>query len=182
MKKEIILSGLLGGITIFIWLMISFGTLRLSGDLPNPIPNDKEFHTTLKEKITEPGIYYCPNSSEENKSLYADYGNEPLYTVIYSGRTPNTFMGQLVFELFCIFITPMIVAWLLSVTSEKILSKYSMRVLFVAVLGLFLAVYGDVFSEKPLDLILLTSLHSLITWGLAGLVIAWRITPARLAQ
>jgi len=88
-------------------------------------------------------------------------------------------MGQLIFELFCIFAAPIIAAWMLSVTSERILAKYSRRVLFVTVLGLFLAVFGNVFSEKPLDIILLSSINTLITWTLVGLVIAWRIKPEK---
>ena len=71
----------------------------------------------------------------------------------------------------------MIAAWLLSMASEKILAKYFRRVFFVTILGLFLAVYGDVLSEKPMDRILLSSINTLLTWFLAGLVIAWRIRP-----
>jgi hypothetical protein len=60
MKKEILLSGLLGGFVILAWLIISRGPLALSGDLPEAIPNDKDIHTALKEKIPEPGIYILP--------------------------------------------------------------------------------------------------------------------------
>jgi hypothetical protein len=42
-----------------------------------------------------------------------------------------------------------------------------------------LAVFGDVFSEKPMGNILLSSINSLITWTLVGLVIAWRIKPEK---
>lgn len=84
---------------------------------------------------------------------------------------------HILYELFCILVAPIIAAWLLSLTSEKVLAKYSRRVLFVTILGLFLAVFGDVLSEKPNDRILLSSINSLITWFLAGLVIAWRIKP-----
>ncbi|MFB0566616.1 MAG: hypothetical protein ACETWK_13195 [Candidatus Aminicenantaceae bacterium] len=179
MKKEVLLSGLLGGIVIFVWQIISTGPLPVSGDLPKPIPNDKEIHSMLKERITEPGIYFLPDHSDKNQDLYPDYENEPLFSIIYGGRTPNTFMGQLLFELFCIFAAPIIAAWMLSVSSERILAKYSRRVLFVTVLGLFLAVFGDVFSEKPMDKVLLSSINSLITWALAGLVIAWLIKPKK---
>ncbi len=177
MKKEILLSGLLGGLVILVWLAVSRGPIPLSGDIPEQIPNDKDLHTTLKETIPEPGLYYLPGGSEENQALYEDYANEPLFMITNTGRTPNTFLGQLLFELFGIFIAPMIAAWMLSMTSVKILSKYSRRVLFVTVLGLFLAVYGDIASEKPMSGILLSSIGNLITWALAGLVIAWRIKP-----
>jgi hypothetical protein len=178
MKKEILLSGLLGGIVIFAWLIISTGPLPVNGDIQESIPNDLEIHTLLKERIKEPGIYFVPGHAEENEEdLYPDYGNEPIFSIIYGGRTPDTFVGQFVYELFCIFAAPMIAAWLLSLASEKVLSKYSRRVLFVLILGLFLAVYGDLRSEKPMDRILLSSINNLITWFLAGLVIAWRIKP-----
>jgi hypothetical protein len=63
-------------------------------------------------------------------------------------------------------------------TSERILAKFSRRLVFVTFFGLFLAVYGGISSEKPPDLIVLSSLNNLITWALAGVVIAWRIKPA----
>ncbi len=179
MKKEILLSGLLGGIVIFAWLVISIELLPVSGHRAQPIPNDKDIHAVLKERITEPGIYFLPDHPDENSVDYPDYENEPIFSVIYGGRTPGTSLGQLIFELFCIFTAPAIAAWMLSVASERILTKYSRRVLFVAVFGLFLAVFGEVFSEKPVDYILLTAANSLITWALVGLVIAWRIKPGR---
>lgn len=177
MIKNILIAGLLGGLVIFVWLVLSRGPIPLSGDIPQPIPNDKELHTTLTETIPEPGLYYLPGGSEENQALYDDYGNEPLFMITNTGRTPNAFMGQFLFELLGIFIAPMIAAWMLSMTSEKILSTYSRRVLFVTVLGLFLALYGDIGSEKPVSFTLLSSIGSLVTWALAGLVIAWRIKP-----
>jgi hypothetical protein len=179
MKKEMLLSGLLGGIVIFVWTVISTSLLPVSGKRAQPIPNDKEIHTLLKEKITEPGMYFLPDHLDESSTDYPDYENEPIFSIIYGGRTPGTFLGQMIFELFCIFGAPIIAAWMLSVTSERILAKYSRRVLFIAVLGLFLAVFGDVFSEKPLDIILLSSINGLITWALVGLVIAWRIKPVK---
>jgi hypothetical protein len=182
MKKEILLSGLLGGIVIFAWLIISTGPLQISGNRAHPIPNDKEIHTLLKERITEPGIYFLPDHLDGNRDDYPDYENEPLFSIIYEGRTTSVFLGELIFELFYIFAAPAIAAWMLSVTSEKILAKYSRRVLFVVVLGLFLGVFGNVFSEKPMDNILLSSINSLITWALVGLVIAWRIKPEKVTQ
>ncbi len=179
MKKQILLSGLLGGVVILVWLIISLGPLQLSGDFPKPIPNDKDIHTALKEGIAKPGVYYCPDSSKEIRDRYPNFGNEPVFTIVASGRTPDAFLEQLIFEMVCIFGAAMIAAWLLSMASERVLARYSRRVFFVAVVGLFLAVCGDMFSDKPIGLILLSSLHHLITWILAGLVIAWRIKPRR---
>ena len=179
MVKRILLAELLGGIVLFVWTIISTSFIPLNGDRPDTIPRDKEVHTILKEKITEPGIYFVPDHPDDNEDEYLDYENEPIFTIYYAGTTPGTFMGQMIYELFCILFAPMIAAWLLSVTSEQILGKYSRRVLFVMVLGLFIAVYGDLFVQKPMDRILLTSINHLVGWTLAGLVIAWRIKPVK---
>lgn len=175
MKKNILLSGLLGGIVILVWMVISTSLIPISGDIPKPITDDKEIHTALKEKIGKPGIYWLPNDSEENSSLYPDYGNEPVFFIFFAGTTPNTFEGQFIIELISVFLAPLIAAWLLSVASEEILNKYFRRVLFVTILGLFLGVYGDLFSQKPISHIIMSSINNTITWALAGLVIAWRI-------
>jgi hypothetical protein len=178
MKKQILLSGLLGGIVIFVWLIISTGPLPVNGDIQEQIPDDLEIHTLLKERIKGPGIYFVPGHPEEGEeSLYPDYGNEPIFSINYGGRTPNTFMGQFIYEIVCIFAAPMIAAWLLSMASDEVLAKYSKRVVFVLIIGLFLAVFGDVRSEKSMDRILLSSINNLIMWFLAGLVIAWRMRP-----
>lgn len=178
MKKEIMLSGLLGGIVIFAWLILSTTLLPLNGHLPEPIANDLEIHTLLKDTIEDPGIYFVPDHPKEGEeNLYPDYGNEPIFSIIYGGRTPDTFTGQLVYELFCFFVAPMVAAWLLSMASEKVLAKCSRRVFFVTVLGLFVAVFGEALSDKPMNKILLSSVNSLIAWFLAAWAIAWRIKP-----
>lgn len=179
MIKRILLAGFLGGIVLFVWTIISTSLIPLNGDRPGTIPGDKEVHTTLKEKITEPGIYFVPDHPDDNVDEYPDYENEPIFTIYYAGTTPGTFVGQMIYELFCILFAPIIAAWLLSVTSKQILGKYSRRVLFVVVLGLFIAVYGDLFIQKPADRIILSSINHLIGWTLAGLVIAWRMKPVK---
>jgi len=87
MTKDILLSGLLGGFVIFAWLILSTGPLPLNGNIPDPIPNDKDIHSILKERITEPGIYFLPDHPEEGSSTYPDYGNEPLLNLSFRSYT-----------------------------------------------------------------------------------------------
>ena len=81
MKKEIILSGLLGGVIIIVWIIISTSLIPLSGDIPKEIPDDKEIHALLKGKISESGIYWLPGHDGQAKGLYQDYDNEPIYYI-----------------------------------------------------------------------------------------------------
>ena len=179
MKKDILLSGLLGGLVIFAWIIISSTIIPLSGNVGNEIPDDKDIHTMLKNKIPESGIYWLPGHTGQEEGLYADYGNEPIFYIFYAGATPNTMIAPTIVEILCILLTPIIAAWILSKASEKILAKYTRRVLFVTVIGLLFAVYGDLYSQKPLGLILLSSINNVIIWALVGLVLAWRIKPKR---
>ena len=145
-----------------------------------PLSDQKEVQYALKERITEPGIYICPYRPPDD-TLFPDYGNEPIFAIKYTGLTHNTARGIFTFSLLLVFIAPMIAAWMLSVTSEKILSKYYRRVLFVMVLGIFLAVFGDLMrssTESELtEYLIFLAINSIITWFLVGLVIAWRIKP-----
>ncbi|GEM_PF-2711211 len=176
MKKEMLISGLLGGLVIILWILISSTIIPLSGDQPEEFNDDKEIHAMLKERIPETGIYWLPS----DKSQFSDYEDEPLFFIYYPGTTPSNSLSPMAVEILLIFLAPMIAAWLLSRASMKVLAKYARRVVFVAVIGLLFAVYGDIFSQKPLHHMLLSSISNLIVWILVGLVLAWRIDPKRL--
>ena len=79
--------------------------------------------------------------------------------------------------------TPLIAAWMLSVTSEKILVKCSRRVLFVVFIGVIVSLFDDIlqmsFRPQPKYYLVFLAINNSIIWILAGLVIAWRIKPAK---
>lgn len=177
MKRELILSGLLGGFIIAGWTIISTSIIPISGHMPKEIPDDKEIHTVLKKRLAESGIYWAPGHAGQAKGLYPNYDNEPIFYILHSGATPSTRIIPAVVEILSIFLTPMIAACLLSMASKRILAKYTRRFLFVTGIGLLVAIYGDLFSQKPLDLTLLSSINNLIVWAVIGLVLAWRIKP-----
>jgi len=72
-------------------------------------------------------------------------------------------------------------AGLLCFTSSRILSTYSRRVLFFAGIGLLFAVFSDVanfgIAGYPLRSVLLLAANGLISWTLAGLMVALWIKP-----
>ena len=82
-----------------------------------------------------------------------------------------------------IFVATTAASWMLSVTSRRTRSTYARRVVFVALIGLIVALSDDLlqmsFGPQPKDYLLFLALNNLITWTLAGFVIAWRVKPAR---
>lgn len=189
MKKQIITSGILGGIVMFIWLTFSLTVLRLgTNPAPRPLPDQAEVHAALKKRITDVGVYACLYvSSEKEANQFPNYRDEPLYVITYDGYTHNTVPGFRSLGVLAFLFAPVVAAWLLSRASDSILARYSRRVFFVAGLGLFLAVGGDwlraLSGGQPTTRLLFATLNSLITWLLVGLVIAWQVKPhARLSD
>jgi hypothetical protein len=82
-----------------------------------------------------------------------------------------------------ILLAPMLAAWLLTKTANGLLQRYTTRVLFVTMLGVFDAMAGDwpraVADEQQAPSLLPTIANTVATWLLAGLAIAWWIKPEK---
>jgi hypothetical protein len=79
-------------------------------------------------------------------------------------------------------LAPMIGAWLLSLTSARVLGSYPRKVLFIAGIGLVIALFVDLTSlgiggYPPGDALLL-ALHDVVLWTAIGAAVAWRMRPA----
>jgi hypothetical protein len=184
MTKRIIVAGLLGTIVMVIWTFLSFAVLRTGGKSIRPVRDQAELHAALKSRITEPGTYACLYiSSEREAAQFPNYRDEPLYAITYKGYTHNTVPGFKNLGVLSVLVAPMLAAWLLTKTSGSVLKRYSTRVLFVATLGLFVAMAGDwpraVADEQQASGLLLATVNTIATWLLAGFAIAWRIKPDR---
>jgi len=181
--KEILISGILGGLVMF--AVVVACRLFLPGVVDSgfrTMPDQVPIHSALKERITEPGTYVCPYlRADEQIALFSDYLNEPVFVVTYKGYTHATVPGFASAGMFAFLLGPMAAAWLLSQASDRVLATYFGRVTYVATLGLFLAVSADLLraliDEQPFMAVAGTAGVSVITWALVGLVLAWRIKP-----
>lgn len=183
MTKNILISGVLGGVVIFA-VMVAFrlflpavGNSELLA-MPDQVP----MQAALKGRITKPGTYICPYLPPDQRSgLFPDYLNEPIFAVTYGGYTHATVPGFKSAGMLAFLLAPMAAAWLLSQASDRVLATYSRRVLFVTALGLFIALGADLLrsltNEQPFRTAAEMALGSLVTWALVGLVLGWRIKP-----
>ncbi len=179
MLKRVIPAGLLGWVVLMVWVFVVNGMFgfRRSIDM-NRVAGEKQVYALLKEKIVEPGRYiFNPEVSRERGFP----GEEPVYSVHYSGMGHGTAGMMMLIDLLIGIVSVTLAAWMLSVTSARILSSYPRKVLFFAAIGLLFALFGDLtrfgiggYSLKPA---LLLALNSVVAWTLVGLVVAWRIKP-----
>ena len=191
MKKDVLVAGLLGGAVMLVWLFATNAVLPIKSNLIHkviPLANQLEIHEVLKDNITQSGTYSVPYLSPQEEAQLADYRNQPVYSITYEGYTHSgsgggTVMSSFPVTLLALFIPPLIAAWMLSVASAAILSKFSRRFFFVAVLGVIVALYDDVlqmaFGPQPKDYLTFLAINNVLAWALTGLVIARMIRPAK---
>ena len=180
MKKEVLLAGLLGGLVIFVWITISNAVLPYKSNMIHKIsPNQLEIHKVLKENITEIGTYSIPYLSPQDEVLLPDYRNQPVFSITYDGFTHGSASGLSFFPILIVLVVPTLAAWMLSVTSPKILSHYIRRVLFIVIIGVIISLYDDILQmslgPQSKNYLLFLAINNFITWVLVGLVIAWRV-------
>jgi hypothetical protein len=87
----------------------------------------------------------------------------------------------MLFQFAIFLVTPMIAAWMLSLTSQQVLSNYPRKVLFFTGIGLLFALFCDLMKfgigGYPLQDALLLAAHDIVLWTLVGMVVAWRLRP-----
>ena len=181
MTKKILISGLLGGIVLILLtfiLNVVFG-FKSSMDMKQ-ISNERQVYEILKENIAEPGRYiFNPEVTAETGFP----GAEPVFSVLYSGIGHESAGGLMLVELMVFFLAPIIAAWMLSVTSEQVLSSYPRKVLFFVAIGLLFALFTDFsnfgIGNYPLSDTLILAAHNIFVWTIVGLVVAWRMKPEK---
>lgn len=183
MAKKVLYAGIGGGFVIVVWLLASNAVLPYKSNMIHKIaPNQLAIHQVLKENITEPGTYACPYLGPEEEAQLPDYRNQPVYSIVYEGYTHGGTGGApFPLPIAIPFVVAFAASWMLSITSDAILSRYYRRFLFVALLGVIIALHDDILQismgPQPDDYQIFLAVNNLIVWTLAGLVIAWVVKP-----
>ena len=177
--KKIIRAGLPGGAVLILWTFLINGIFRFQANIDmKQIPAERRVYEMLKEHIVEPGRYIC-NPALTPNWRFPD--GEPVFSVLYGGIGHEAAGGLMLIGLAFFLLAPLIAAWMLSQTSEQVLSNYPRKVLFFTAIGLLFAIFGDLtnfgIGNYPFKDAALLAVNHIITWTLVGLVIAWRIQP-----
>ena len=175
MLKRILAAGALGGVVLMLWAFVANGIFGFTSRMRmGRIPDERAVYLVLKEHIREPGLYIA------NPEPVPDVGfpeGEPVFAVHYAGMGHEA-AGRLLFvEPAWAFLSTLLAAALLSMTSERVLSRYARRVLFLVLVGFLLALWGNLtrygIGGYPLGAALLLAANDLAAWAAAGLAMAW---------
>lgn len=180
MLKRILLAGLLGALTLFVWTFAASAIFGFNARVKmNRIPNERAVYSVLKENVTAPGAYMV--NPEPVPGTGFPFG-EPVYGIQYAGFGHEA-AGRMFFAYPAILlVSSTLVAGLLSMTSRRVLSSYSRKLLFVVGIGVLFAVFGELakldIGGYPAKSALMLAAYDIVSWTLAGFVIARFMRPA----
>lgn len=174
MSKRILLAGVLGAIALMIWAFVAGAILLFNVKVKmNQVRDERAVYEVLKANVTAPGIYLV------NPEVVPDAGfpfGEPVFGITYAGFGHEA-AGRLVWvQPLIALVSCLLAAWLLSKTSARVLSSYARRFSFIAGIGLLIAVFAGLtkygIGAYPARATLLLAGYDLVSWIIAGLVIA----------
>ena len=179
MTKRVIVSTILGGITMILWTFVVNGILgfRVAMDMKQ-LKDERAVYEVLKEHVTEPGRYACNPAPEPGRG-YPE--GEPAFSILYGGVGHEAAGMDTLIHLILVFVIVFLASFLLSRMSPAVLSRYGCRVLVFTGFGLLIALFSDLghfgIADYPLKDALIIGLHNVVMWTVVGLVVAWRLKP-----
>lgn len=137
MLKRVLVSGILGAITLMIWTFVAGAILQFNLKVKmNQVPNERAVYEVLKANVVAPGAYIV------NPEVVPQQGypfGEPVYGLTYAGFGHEAAGKFVLVDPVIALVSCLIAAWLLSKASLRVLSSYSRKVCFVSGIGLVIA-------------------------------------------
>jgi len=179
MSSRVIVSGLLGGLVLILWTFVINGVLGFKSRMDmKQVPDERAVYEVLRAHVTEPGGYVC-NPALTGVGRFPD--RAPVYSIRYSGLGHGEAGQEVLAGLLVFLAAPIVVAWLLSAASDRVLSSYRRKLLFFVAVGVLVALVADVarfgIGGYTMGDALLVAASDLAAWTLVGLVVAWRMRP-----
>lgn len=182
MNTKVLLSGIIGGVVIFIWSFISHMLLPLGEAGIKTLPNEDAVIAALRDNVKAPSIYLFPGfmSSGMTEAQQAEYNQKreqgPVGFLVYQpGGSPIMFPQRLMIELITNIISAIIAAFLLSQALGK-LTGLGGRVLFVTLLGAvpFFVIDASYWNwyDFPMKYVLAQLTDQVVGFALAGVAMA----------
>ena len=183
MLKQIIIGGIVGGITLFAWGFISWTVLTWHFDT---IRQDEGIHAVVAnvtDHLPEAGVYFYPPMTEAHRSgeggaeAWAELhrsGPHGYVVVQPNGSEPTS--PIMLAKGFVADVVAAMMASLLLIAALPSLRNYRARVVFVASLGVFAILSGyivdGIFHDLPVRYTVGLATDTAIAWTLTGLALA----------
>jgi hypothetical protein len=186
MAKRVVIAGILGGLTMFVWLFVAHSFLPLGEMGVGEIPNETPVLSAMQAAIPQAGFYIFPafglgpkpTSEQRNAAMPAymkKYEKSPHGILIYNPPSGAFNFGKLLGREGALNVLEgLLAAWLLSWAAAG--RKYDARAGFVVIVGALAAVTTNVeywnWYEFPGTYVAGYIVTQIIGYTLVGLVVA----------
>jgi hypothetical protein len=194
--KRILLAGILGGLTLFVWMFVAHEFLGLGEAGVKEIPNEAAVLTAMQVAIPDTGFYIFPGfglgpkptREQQNAAMPAymkKYEKSGHGVLVYHPPSGPFNFGILLGREFGLnVLQALLAAWLLSCAATG--RSYAGRVAFVAVAGVLAAISTNVeywnWYDFPGNYIAAYMTTQISGFILAGLVIAAFVKSGTVAR
>ena len=186
MAKRVVIGGILGGLTMFVWLFVAHEFLPLGELGVQEIPNEAPVLSAMQGGIPQAGLYLFPGMGlgpnptmqQRNAAMPAymkKYEQVPHGMLIYHPPSGALNFGKLLAREGAInLLEGLLAAWLLSLAAAG--KAYSARTGFVVILGVLASVTTNLeywnWYEFPGNYVAGYMVTQIIGFTLVGLVVA----------
>lgn len=167
---KLLIAGVLGGIVIFLWGMVSWMVLPWHKDTINHFKDERSVAAVVTANISKSGMYIMP--AGEMEGVEAHQANMPMIFASISLDGMKPMGGYMMTGIINQILAAILVAFLVSKVSLGYLGRVGFIVMLALTAGLITnGPYWNWFSFDT-QFTLVTFGDILISWFLAGLVIA----------
>lgn len=185
--KKILIASLAGGLTAFLWGFISWSAIGLSHSYTHEFSNEDAILAAMADGADGPGYYIVPGVRDGAGEMretedWTARAEEGPYAQVYLQSDGFHFNPAVALPrgLLIEILASLLIVWI--VTTGGPSWSFVQRWKPALAMGLFAGLTGPMvnwnFMNAPTDWSVFLVLDGLITWGLAGLVIAAVLKPA----
>lgn len=189
---RLVVGAVLSAAVLFAWQVVFWEVSGLPYRFTRALPNEDETAQALRNVNLESGTYLIPFPAPEavsgtDQQRQAAYRSRrvrgPIVEIIYRREGVDALDAQRYVAGFCQFLAASLLAGVLLVTALPGLPRYLLRVLFVALVGVFatvaVALQGPVWSHHPWPAVLYEAGQQSAGWLAAGLVMGLVVRPMK---
>ncbi|MCI5051899.1 MAG: hypothetical protein MRY21_02030 [Simkaniaceae bacterium] len=172
--KRVFFGGILGAIVAFIWLTISWSFLPWHQCSFQQFKSPESVRATLMANVEKAGLYTVPGMPDSDDTIYAEAEKGPvMFATIKPQGVKLDFGAMAIYGFIIVLITAWFVAYMTTLFKADC---YMGKVWYITVLGFLMAFMSNACLWNwwffPASYAVVMIVDSVITWFLAGLVIA----------
>ena len=185
MLKQIIIGGLLGGITLFMWGYVSWAVMDWhSTTIVQSHEGVSAVVDGIENNLPETGVYYFPPKPTDPDKVEAwmeSHKTQPHGLIFYYAELGQIMPPNMFVRGFCADVIASMMATILLIMALPSLGGYWSRVMFIFSLGVFAVMsvhlVNGVFFTMPLTWTIGLGVDLSASWLFAGLVLGSIIRP-----